>query len=435
MLFETNGVDYTITSRTTRYIFESDNQIRFYFDSNKKIYDSKTGKIIRDKISVLNINNDFSSSNGTSPMLTDLDWAISKEYRDDIGYVNSKKVEVVFNDVDDDGVVDDPDLFDNIVVPAVNPTEKYVFIKKFTEYDTEYWKWVNQDSENILVVQAERSTSVITPGNPIYYVIDTDSFYQVDTANRTRTKIYDYRAYVGRNDIKFQYVHASDENARIDPSSSNIIDTYLLTKQYDISFRQYLAGITTTKPLPPSSDQLYRTYGKKINAIKSISDELIYHPVKYKVLFGDKAETDLQATFKIVKNKNRVINDNELKASVIDAINEYFSLENWDFGETFYWSELSAFIMTKVAPDLVSIVVVPDNALSSFGSLFELKSENDEILISGATVADVEVISAITADRLKAEGNIVTSVSSTGEVIESSTYTISTGTSQSEGYN
>jgi len=435
LLFETNGVDYTITSRTTRYIFESDNQIRFYFDSNKKIYDSKTGKIIRDKISVLNINNDFSSSNGTSPMLTDLDWAISKEYRDDIGYVNSKKVEVVFNDVDDDGVVDDPDLFDNIVVPAVNPTEKYVFIKKFTEYDTEYWKWVNQDSENILVVQAERSTSVITPGNPIYYVIDTDSFYQVDTANRTRTKIYDYRAYVGRNDIKFQYVHASDENARIDPSSSNIIDTYLLTKQYDISFRQYLAGITTTKPLPPSSDQLYRTYGKKINAIKSISDELIYHPVKYKVLFGDKAETDLQATFKIVKNKNRVINDNELKASVIDAINEYFSLENWDFGETFYWSELSAFIMTKVAPDLVSIVVVPDNALSSFGSLFELKSENDEILISGATVADVEVISAITADRLKAEGNIVTSVSSTGEVIESSTYTISTGTSQSEGYN
>ena len=34
--------------------------------------------------------------------------------------------------------------------------------------------------------------------------------------------------------------------------------------------------------------------------IKSLSDEIIYHPVKYKVLFGSKADTDLQGTFKVV---------------------------------------------------------------------------------------------------------------------------------------
>ena len=433
LLFETNGVDYTITARTTRYIWESDNEVRFYFDSNKKIYDSKTGNIIRDKISVLNINTDLASTNETSPLTVDYNWAVSKEYRDDIGYVNSKKVEVVFFDSDDDGVVDDPDLFENIVVPDVNPTEKYVFTKRFTEYDSEYWKYVDQTTENILVRQTTPNTTTV--GNPIFYIIDTDTFYQLDTANRKLTEIFNYKAYVGRANIKFQYVHASDENARIDPSSSNIIDTYLLTRQYDTNFRQYLAGAITEKPLPASSDVLYRSYGKSLNAIKSISDEIIYHPVKYKVLFGDKADTDLQVTFKIVKNKNRVVNDNELKARVIDAINQYFSLENWDFGETFYWSELSAYIMKELSPDLSSIVIVPNSGQSSFGSLFELKAESDEILISGATVNDVEVITAITAERLRAEGTVVTSVTDTGSVIESTTYTISTGNSQSQGYN
>ena len=433
LLFETNGVDYTITVRTTRYIWESDSEVRFYFDSNKKIYDSKTGNIIRDKISVLNINNDLASTNETSPLTVDYNWAVSKEYRDDIGYVNSKKVEVVFFDSDDDGVVDNPELFEHIVVPDVNPTEKYVFTKRFTEYDSEYWKYVNQESENILVRQTTPNTTTV--GNPIFYIIDTDTFYQLDTANRRLTEIFNYKAYVGRADIKFQYVHASDENARIDPSSSNIIDTYLLTRQYDTNFRQYLTGAITEKPLPDSSDKLYRSYGKSLNAIKSISDELIYHPVKYKVLFGDKAETDLQVTFKIVKNKNRVVNDNELKARTIDAINQYFSLENWDFGETFYWSELSAYIMKELSPDLSSIVIVPNSGQSSFGSLFELKAESDEILISGATVDDIEIISAITAERLKSEGSIITSVADTSAVIESTTYTISTGNSQSQGYN
>ena len=433
LLFETTGVDYTITARTTRYIFESNSEIRFFYDSNKKIYDSKSGNIIRDKISVLSINNDLASINETSPLTRNFDWAVSKEYRDDIGYVNSKKVEVVFFDSDDDGVVDNPEIFENIVVPNTNAATKIVFTKRFTEYDTEYWKYVEPTAENIVIVQSQPNT--VTPGNPVFYVIDTDSFYQLTSASRTLIEIFNYKAYTGRDNIKFQYVHASDENARVDPSSSNIIDTYLLTKQYDTNFRQFLKGVVATKPLPASSDQLYRSYGSAINAIKSISDEVIYHPVKYKVLFGNNAETDLQATFKLVKNKNRVVNDNELKTRVIDSINEYFSLENWDFGETFYWSELSSYIMKQLAPDLSSIVLVPNSGQSSFGSLFELKSENDEILISGATVNNVEIISAITAERLKASGTVITEVNATGEVVESTTYTISTGSSQSEGYN
>ena len=429
LLFETNGVNYTVTARNLRYIFESAAEVRFYFDSNKKIYDSKTGKIVRDKIGILSINNDPSSSGQTSPFTVDYNWAVSKEYRDDIGYVNSKKVEVVFFDSDDDGVVDNPQTFDDVVATSsLDLEDRYVFVKKFTEYDTEYYKYVERTSENIEVVQAYRSINSSKVGDPIYYVVDTDSFWQVTTASRSVAQIFNYKAYLGRDDIKFQYVHAADENSRIDPASSNIMDTYILTRQYDTNFRQWLAGTTANKPLPPSSDQLYRNYGEEINKIKSISDEVIMHPVKYKVLFGAKAESKLQASFKVVKNKNRVVNDNEIKSKLIDAVNQYFSLENWDFGETFYWSELSAYIVKQLSPDIVSVVLVPTDGESSFGSLFEIKSETDEILISGATVANVEIITAITAERLKSDGAVVTSVSSSGEVVQSSAETITSTT-------
>ena len=62
---------------------------------------------------------------------------------------------------------------------------------------------------------------------------------------------------------------------------------------------------------------------------------------KFKPIFGSRAALALQAKFKIVKNSNIVISDNDIKASVITAINTYFNLNNWDFGETFYFSELS----------------------------------------------------------------------------------------------
>ena len=409
VLFETNGDTYNITYRTIRYIFESKSQTRFYFDNNKKIYDSKTGKIIRDKVSVLNINRDLYSEGTTSPFTVDYDWAISSEFRDLNGYVDSKKVEVIFFDNDDDGVVDNPEIFEKIV--TFGDTD-YIFLKKVAYADSEFYQYCDD---------------VITVGTPdatvdgVWYDANNDTFYSTNSSTRKVTELTGYKAFRGRDNLKFQYVHASDENARIDPSSSNIIDLFVLTKTYDTLFRQYLIGNVASMPLPQSSDSLYRDYGESINAIKSISDEVIYHPVKYKVLFGDKAENALKATFKIVKSKERVTNDNDIKSRVIEAVNQYFALENWDFGETFYWSELSAYIMNSLSPDITSIVIVPNDSTSTFGSLFEVNSESDELFISGATVADVEIITANTAEKLKAQGNLVTDTSNTTAGIQSTT--------------
>jgi hypothetical protein len=423
ILFETKGESYEITYRSLTYIFESLKEIKFYFDSTKKIYDSKTGKIVKDKITLLNINNDLLKTPSTMPYTRDFDWQITSEFRDTDGYVDSRKVEISFFDSDDDGIVDDIELFDLLV-----PNDSYVFTKIEVVANSEYESPVDVAVENIQVVN---TPNTLTPGNPVFYIPSENNFYRLDSDTRILTITYDYKAYTGRKGLKFQYVHASDESARIDPSSSNIIDSYILTKQYDTAFRFFLNGQTSIQPLPMSSEQLYRAYGQELNKIKSISDEIIYHPAKYKVLFGNKADKRLQATFKVVKNADRNINDNAIKSKIISAINRFFALENWDFGETFYWSELSSYITKEVAPDISSIVIVPKSSQVGFGSLMEIKAEIDEVLISGATVDDIEIISAITADRLKSENVVVNSTDTTNSGVQSST---GNSTSTSGGY-
>jgi hypothetical protein len=141
--------------------------------------------------------------------------------------------------------------------------------------------------------------------------------------------------------------------------------------------------------------------------------------VKYKILFGNKADLDLQATFKVVKNPDIVTNDNDIKLQIINAINTFFSLEFWDFGDKFSFSELSTFIMTSTAPNISTVVLVPKQTDKAFGSLYEITTESDEIFISGATVDDVEIIDSVTASRLRATGAITTTASSENAGIQS----------------
>ena len=430
--FKTDGEKYNINYRAMRYVYESDEEIKFYYDSSDKIYDNKTGKVIKDKIEVLSIN---TQPDLTVPFTSDYNFEITKEYRDAEGYVDSKKIEVSFFDADDDGVVDNPGSFLDIVNETVAPTTKYIFQKKYTTSDgVEDFKYVTATSQNITVLTSESAIGAYSSYDAltVFFAVDTGLFKKLSTDKLSLSQVSDFKAFIGRAGLKFRYVHAADNNKRIDPSSTNLIDTFLLTRLYDTTYRQWLNGDVIAQPLPPSSDQLYRSYGAELDKIKSISDEVIYHPVKYKILFGSSAETGLQATFKIVKNIETVTNDNEIKSNVVSAINEYFSLDNWEFGESFYFSELSTYIMNQLAPTISSIVIVPDEDSQAFGSLFEIKSESDEIFISGATVANIEIIDSITATRLKASGTVITAsveVANTG--IQSSstanTSTINTG--------
>lgn len=431
ILFQTNGEKYTVTNRGLRYIFESDNEINFYYDGQNKVYDSATGQLVKDKVSVLNIN---TQPDSPTPFNNNLDWEIVKAYRNLDGYINSKKVEVSFFDLNDDGSVDDPDIFDIIVQPNNLPLTKYVFLKKAnSDQGFAKFNYYNEGSKIYVVnTESEIGSYIDYLEGDVFYIVNDNNFKVLQ--NNVLILTSDYQAYVGRDNLKFHYVHSAESSNRIDPSVSNIIDVYMLTKAYDVDFRKYLAGTLSSMPLPPSSDELFQNYGETINAYKSISDEVIYHPVRYKTLFGSKSQDNLQAVFKIVKNPGRVVNNNELKARVINSVNKFFALQNWDFGETFYFSELVTFIMNENAPDISNIVIVPKQASQSFGSLFEIRCEDYEIFVSDATVDDVEIIDSITATRLQATGTVVTATGTTNTGVQSQALTTtSTTTTSSNG--
>ena len=237
--------------------------------------------------------------------------------------------------------------------------------------------------------------------------------------------------------IRDRYKHNAGQETRIDPSVSNIIDVYMLERTYDNLYRIWLQD-GGTLPTPSTSNQLRISYSGILNPLKSLSDQIIYHPVKYKILFGTQADEELQATFKVVKNSKTNVTDAVIKTRVIAAINEFFALDNWDFGDTFYFTELAAYVHNALAPDLLTVVIVPNQSGQGFGSLFQIDSAADEIFISGATVNDVSIISALGANQLSASGNVVTSTSTTttntttGSAVSGST-TTSSGSGSSTG--
>ena len=77
--------------------------------------------------------------------------------------------------------------------------------------------------------------------------------------------------------------------------------------------------------------------------------------------------------------------------------------------------------MNKLSPDVVSVVLVPVQETQSFGSLYEIKAENDEIFISTATVDDIKIIDAITASRLQASGAVISSSTTANSGVQSNT--------------
>jgi len=400
---------YVIRVRYLNYIFGSIGQNRFYFDSNEKKYNDLIGKVVKDQIKILGIN---TTNNFITPLKQDVPFEIYDSIKYDDGYESVSEIKLSFNDADSDGVVDNPESFEQVVGQDIDLN--YLFFKSVVDqYGTEKFELLDNSNNLILIREKETSINindtVLYPDGQLIYFYDSNEnqIKRVDRSTNTLILESSYKAAIGRRNLKFQYTHNASVDRRIDPSSSNIIDLYMLTRSYDEDYRTYLAGGRATEPVAPSGDSLRISFGGNLSAIKAISDEIVYHPVRYKVLFGSLAEEKLQASFKVVKNPTRSVNDNDLKVRVINAINEFFDINNWDFGDRFYMSELTTYILNSVSPDLSNIVIVPKQENQAFGSLFEIQSRPDEILISGATVDDIDIVSGITAAEVKANPNSI----------------------------
>ena len=407
MAFVKDNDQYVVRIRKLDYVFGSIEQNRFYFDKNEKAYNNLTGELVKDKVRVLGIN---SESNGSSELKKDFDFEISDTILFDDGYESTKEIKLAFSDSDSDGVVDDPDSFKRIVGEDLDLN--YLFFEETKdEYGTTIYTLIENAEDTILIKQKESLVNVndYDDGQLIYFYDSAENrVKRVDRTTNTLVLESKYRANIGRKNIKFQYTHAASEDRRIDPSVTNIVDLYILTKSYDNSYRNYLAG-ATTEPDAPTTDSLRVDFGSSLNSIKTISDEIIYHPVKYKVLFGSTAVEKLQAQFKVVKNPNKTLNDNNLKVRIVNAINEFFAINNWDFGDRFYLSELTTYVINSVSPDITNFVILPRQQSQAFGSLFEIQSKPDEIFVSGATVDDIEIVASITAAEIKAGSSSVVS--------------------------
>ena len=211
-----------------------------------------------------------------------------------------------------------------------------------------------------------------------------------------------------RDQLYFQYTHNVPSRSRIDPTPINIIDLYVLNADYSKNYISWLRDLTgmVSEPTTPTSTSLESAY-RGLDNYKAVSDTVIYNPAKFKPLFGTKADPSLQARFQVVKNPAIGITDNEIKSQVIAAINVYFDIANWDFGDTFYFSELAAYLHSTLAPNISSILIVPKDTSLVFGNFFQINAEPWEIITSAATVNDVEIISAVTAASLNLGNTLV----------------------------
>ena len=409
--FQVNGPIYSVNIRGLNYAFESIKDTKFYFDNRVKVYDPVTGQTVNDSVDLLKVNGDPDTG---APLSENVLWYITDQPAESDGYVNNSKVLVSFSDTNNDGVPDNPDIFEIVVQPTgVQSTEKYVFFVKtygynnFITYEPLATNTVNKEFATNLDILPYINNYV---DGQVFYAYSTGKFYVLTAANSTNTIVEstDYLARIGRQDLYFHYKHNSPGNRRLDPSPSNLIDLYVLTKEYDADYRAWIAG-NSVEPAAPSSESL-RLSLSDLENYKSVSDAIIYSSAKFKPLFGNKATSSLQATFKVVKNSNINITDSEIRSQVLTYINLFFASGNWDFGETFYFTELATYIQQSMAPNVSSIVIVPNSSSQTYGSLQQISSEPNEILISAATVENIEVISSITAAQLNLQSTTVNTI-------------------------
>ena len=400
-----NGSVYIVSSRSLEYYFGSVLQTRFFFYTSDPIYDSRTGTVIRDYVNVLKINNkpDTSIPLGIDNILTIIDQPVLSD-----GLVDDFQVSVSFSRTSGNLTPVNPDFFDDIVSPSVDASLKLVFFRATVDFDNlqRYLLIeagiVNSDYGTQAEIQAVQTQYTV---GQVFYAYQQQQFYVlgVDFLNNpTLIVTQEYLAKTGRQDLYFQYRHNSPLTSRIDPGSTNIIDLYVVTNSYYQSYVNWLQDTTGTvvEPEAPTIDDLNTAY-QGLQNYKMISDNMILNSVDFQPLFGQKADPALRATIKVIRASGSTASVSAIKNLVIANMNAYFDINNWDFGDTFYFSELAGYIHQNIGSVVSSVVLVPLNTQKSFGDLYEIRSAPNQIFVNGTTVNDVEVITALTSTNLQ----------------------------------
>lgn len=326
---------WTLFTRVDQTVFGSISQLSFHNQRFGQAVDYTSKRTLKDNVK-------FLTQNGLS---TELSLDIADYFKLDDGRYDSSRVLLLLPGLNENLAPNDPDVIGKLVTGKLQ-LEKVEFVDARGQY-------------------------TLKP-------TDTPTDFKLD----------------GRSNLKVQNTHVPLRDNRVDASTTNIIDMFVLTSNYNSAYRAWVTSGAneSTKPMTLTSYGLEKLMSTVI-PYKSISDSIIFHPVKYKVIFGKNADIKNQVTIRITKSDTTRISDAEIRSRVIDAINQYFQADNWDFGETFYFTDMASWIHKALSGVISSIVLVPKQKRVTSNDLFQIRCEDDEIFISSATVNDVEVIS------------------------------------------
>ena len=224
------------------------------------------------------------------------------------------------------------------------------------------------------------------------------AYMSEDTSQNEEALRYDRRE--GRFPLNFAWFHQSSQMSLIDPAASNINDIYIITKGYYTALSQWLENRSDVKPDEPTPLDLRSSYTSMLDN-KMISDTVVLHPGRFKILFGSRAIPQLQSIFKVIRPDASSMTDNQVKARMVSVIRAFFDIESWEFGETFFFTELAASIHSDLGPEIDSVVLVPKYAQNQFGDLFQVYSKEDELFIADIGTADIEVVKSYTPSNMR----------------------------------
>lgn len=398
------GSTWQFYSRATRYIYESVRDVRFLYNTDYKTIDIATGAVKQDTVTVLDINTAPQDPAITTPapsLGTNYVWRILAQDIYPDGYTDPTKV-YVSPQTTSLGSPVDPDQYREIVDPQTI-AERMVFWTLVSSSDGyQYWhpRVIPVNKIYTFSNQLPAATDSSWQTGDVAYIISNNKFYSYSVMGTVGvlTDVSNiWRMRIGRNGLRWIYEHFAPNDQRIDPAVMNIIDTYVLTSTYDTDIRNWIAinGVVGNQPVAPTAEQLREVF-QNLETYKTMTDQIVWHPVKYKIIFGSQAASELQVRFKVVKAAGTTVTDNEVKSRVIAAVNTYFSLVNWDFGQSFFFTELAAYIHIQLATVVATVVITPVNAQAHFGDLFEIKCAADEIFLSCARVSDVDIVTDLT---------------------------------------
>ncbi len=355
-LLSFNAIRMVVHSSDTKFWVTNDNQKVTTYDTYANRYDTIT--ILRANV----------GTSGCS-LTRNYDYRILRQdvisQGPEVGTESIHDLVVLPNDDNQDGIPDDVAL--SYLIDPQNPT--YVYFQRASTSDE--WVYVPWSEDAVAAWTADEEAGLGL-----------------------------WKREWGVEGLNFLWMHRTPRYHLIDPAPSNLIDWFIISRSYYFSTRLWLSGVLDTKPTPPTPFQLKSDYNQLLES-KMISDSVILHPGRFKFIIGKHADPELQASIKVIRSANRTLTNNQIKTIIVDAVNVFFDIEKWEFGETFYFSELAAYIHSRLPVDIDSIVIVPTYVSQVYGDLQQIFAKEDEIIQPSISVDDIEIIESLNPRNLK----------------------------------